>query len=275
MERTEKGKMTNKAKHRGTSLKASDSDVKTQVAPITPVEVAAPVTLKINGNVVRAQLGMTLLEAAQSVGIVIPTLCYHKELSPYGACRLCVVELKARRRSRMVASCLYPVEEGCEVLTESGRVIRHRRVILELILARWPWVDKDLLEKYGVKQRRFEENTNFCILCGLCVRYCTEVKKANVLGYVGRGTERQVVIYAEQALKVCPTCDGGEMGCRSVCPTGVIPNEFAHTGPRFGKKVPLAYPVRIYDDDNIREVLHTVGDWRMPWVRKSTKPERS
>lgn len=268
MKRTEKGKMINKAKQRGVSLETRDSSVKPQVVP-TPVEVAAPVTLKINGNSVEARPGMTVLEAAQSVGIFVPTLCQHKELSPYGACRLCVVELKGRRGSRVVASCLYPVENDLEVLTESERVVKHRGVILELMLARWPWVDKDLLERYGVEQGRFEEHTNFCILCGLCVRYCTEVKKANVLGYIGRGIERQVVIYAEQALKVCPTCDYGGMGCRSVCPTGVIPNEFAHTGPRFGKKVPVAYPVRIYDEDNIRDVLRTVGDWRMPWVRKS------
>jgi bidirectional [NiFe] hydrogenase diaphorase subunit len=269
MEKTDKKKkVTDAKKKRGVSLETPDTVVKAQVAP-TPVEVAAPVTFKINGKLVEAQPGMTVLEAAQSAGIFIPTLCHHKELSVYGACRLCMVELKARRRSRIVASCLYPVENDIEVLTESERIVKHRRVVLELIQARWPWVDKDLLERYGVKQGRFEEHTNFCILCGLCVRYCTEVKKANVLGYIGRGVERQVVIYAEQALKVCPTCDGGVMGCRSVCPTGVIPNDFTFTGPRFGKKVPLAYPVRIYDGDNVRAVLHTVGDWRMPWVQKS------
>jgi bidirectional [NiFe] hydrogenase diaphorase subunit len=265
--------MVDDAKSKRASSKTL-SDVKTRAPLPAPVKVGAPVTLRINGNVVEAQPGMTLLEAAQSADIFIPTLCHHKELSPYGACRLCVVEIIARGRSRIVASCLYPVEDGLEVLTESKRVVRHRRVILELMLTRWPWADKALLERYGIKQSRFEENTNFCILCGLCVRYCAEVKKANVLGYVGRGTERQVVIYAEQALKVCPTCDGGEMGCRSVCPTGVIPNDFALTGPRFGKKIPLAHPVRIYDEDNVRDVLHTIGDQRMPWVRKShaTKP---
>ena len=209
MEKIDKQKMVDETRQRGASLKTFNN-VKTRAPLPIPVEVAASVTLKINGNVV----------------------------------------------------------DGLKMLTDSERVVRHRKVILELILTRWPWVDKDLLEKYGIKQSRFEENTNFCILCGLCVRYCTEVKKANVLGYIGRGTERQAVIYAEHALEVCPTCDGGEMGCRSVCPTGVIPNEFAYTGPRFGKKIPLAYPVRIYDADNIRDVLHMVGDWRMPWVRK-------
>lgn len=269
MERKDKEKMVDDASQRRVRVGTLSSNREVRAAVPTPVEVAAPVTLKINGNVVEAQPGMTLLEAAQSVGIFIPTLCHHEELSPYGACRLCVVELTGRRRSRIVASCLYPVEEGLEVLTESKRVVKHRRVMLELILARWPWVDTDLLKRYNVKQSHFEENTNFCILCGLCVRYCSEVKKADVLGYIGRGTERQIVIYAEKAAKLCPTCEGGEMGCRSVCPTGVIPNDFALNVPRFGKKIPLAYPVRIYDEDNVRDVLHTVGDWRMPWVRKT------
>jgi len=270
MEKIGKQKMVDETRQRRASLKTFD-DVKTRAPLPVPVEVAAPVTLKINGNVVEAQPGMTLLEAAQSADIFIPTLCHHKELSPYGACRLCVVEIIGRRRSRVVASCLYPVEDGLEVLTESKRVVRHRRVILELILTRWPWVDKDLLQRYNVKQSRFEENTNFCILCGLCVRYCTEIKKANVLGYIGRGIERQVVIYAEQALKVCPTCDGGQMECRSrsVCRTGVIPGHFALITPHFGKKIPLAYPVRTYYESNVRDVLRTVGDLRMPWVRKS------
>ncbi len=267
MEKTEK-KMVDEVRQREASLKTLDNNVTTRVPVTTPAEVAATVTFKINDNVVEARTGMTVLQVAQNADIFIPTLCHHEELSHYGACRLCIVEITARRRSRIVASCLYPVENGLEVLTESERVVRHRRVILELILARWPWVDTDLLQKYNIKQSRFEENTTFCILCGLCVRYCTEVKKANVLGYIGRGIERQIVIYAEQALKVCPTCNGGEMGCRSVCPTGIIPNDFALTGPRFGKKIPLAHPVRVYDEENIRDVLHTVGDWRMPWVRK-------
>jgi predicted molibdopterin-dependent oxidoreductase YjgC len=253
----------------------SDQRVENSVQPVAPaVEAARRVELTINDQAVEASEGMTLLQAAQSAGIAIPTLCQHKELSNYGACRLCSVEVVRGGRSLIVASCIYPVENGIEVLTESEKVIKHRKTILELILTRWPWVDKELLDKYGVQPGRFEDKTDFCILCGLCVRYCTEVKKANCLGYVGRGAERQVVMYPERAIEACPTCDGGKMGCRSVCPTGTIPNEFAHTSPRFGKKLPLAYPVKSYTEDNVREVLHTVGDWRMPWVRSQTKPSK-
>jgi predicted molibdopterin-dependent oxidoreductase YjgC len=260
---------------RQTRKAVSDRRVESVAQPVAPaVEEAQRVELTINGQTVEAWEGMTLLQAAQSVGISIPTLCHHKELSSYGACRLCSVEVVRGRRSRIVASCIYPVEDGIEVLTESEKVVKHRKVILELILSRWPWVDKELLEKYGVQPGRFEEKTDFCILCGLCVRYCSEVKKADCLGFVGRGAERQVVIYPERAMEICPNCDGGKMGCRSVCPTGTIPNEFAHTGPRFGKKLPLAYPVKSYSEDNVREVLHTVGDWRMPWVRSQTMPNK-
>ena len=269
MSRKNKKKEINRVANEVITPETDTDKSKEQTEVSTPLKGTSTVTLNINGKKVEAKHGMTVLEAARSADIFIPTLCYHEELPNYGACRLCMVEITSGSRSRMVASCLYPVEEGLEIQTESEPVIKHRKVILELILSRWPWVDNKLLEKYGVQKTRFAENTNFCILCGLCVRYCTEIKKANVLGYIGRGTERQVVIYAEEAVKICPTCDNGEMGCRSVCPTGVISNEFAQTGPRFGKKIPLAYPARTYDENNVRDVLYMVGDWRMPWVQKS------
>lgn len=259
MGKGEKKIIAGRKRERPASLKGRSRKAKDRKEVIAPRDTVQQVTLKINGKTVKARPGTTVLEAARSAGIFIPTLCHHDELSPYGVCRLCIVEIPHGRKSRIVASCLYPVEDGLEVLTESERVVRHRVVILELILARWPWVDKDLLERYGVEQGRLEEDTTFCILCGLCVRYCSEVKKANVLGFIGRGTERQVVIYPELATKVCPTCGGGTMECRSVCPTDIIPNEFALSTPRLGKKLPLAYAVRLHDDDNIREILHKVG----------------
>ena len=218
------------------------------------------VELKIDGTVVTAREGMTVLEAAREAGIEIPTLCHLEGLSGYGACRLCVVELVRGNRSRVVVSCLYPAEKGLEVRTESERIAKHRRVILELLRARWPWIDEGLLERYGVREGRLEENPNFCVLCGLCVRHCTEVKKENVLGFIGRGTERQVVIYPERAVKACPGCGGGEMECLAVCPTGVISSEFAVAVPGLVAKLPLAYPVCVRDDDNIREVAEAVGD---------------
>ena len=231
------------------------------MAKVSETVAAKPVTLTINGQKVEAREGMTLLDAAKSAGIDIPTLCYHEMLSNYGACRLCVVEIFRGKRSRIVASCLYPVEEGLEVQTESDRVTRHRKMILEMMLARWPWMDKALLQKYGVEKTRFDESTTFCILCGLCVRYCAEVKKENVLGFIGRGTQRQVVFYPELAAKACPKCGSsrGEMECLKVCPTGIIPSDFAW--PTIAQETkPLVFPIRMQDDDNARSVSDQVGD---------------
>ncbi|MBE0617018.1 MAG: (2Fe-2S)-binding protein [Proteobacteria bacterium] len=232
----------------------------TQTAP-NPEELGAPVKLTINGQAVEAREGMTILQAAREVGIEIPTLCYLEELSGYGSCRMCLVEILKGRRSRTVVSCLYPVEEGLEVQTESEKIAHHRKLILELLAARWDRVDPALIKKYGADPERFEKHTTYCILCGLCVRHCAEVEGRNVLGFIGRGTERQVVVYPELAVQNCPECaKGGEMPCLAVCPTGVITSEFAAAGLTLPDKLPVAYPVCIKDDDNVRDVAKKVGD---------------
>ena len=105
------------------------------------------VVLTIDGKEVKAKEGMSILEAARSVGINIPTLCHHEKLSAYGACRLCTVEIIRGQRSRLVASCVYPVEDGLVVKTESAPVIKGRRMLLELILARWQ-IDKVRLDHW-------------------------------------------------------------------------------------------------------------------------------
>src|SRR5512134_1959155 len=121
------------------------------------------VAFTVNGQKVEAREGTTVLQAARSLGVDIPTLCEHEKLAGFGACRLCVVEVVRGKRSRVVVSCLYPVEEGIEVLTESEKIVKHRKVILELMSARWPWVPKELLERYGVVKTRFDEQATFCI----------------------------------------------------------------------------------------------------------------
>ncbi len=220
----------------------------------------AEVTLTINGEQVKAREGMTILEVAREADIFIPTLCYHTSLDAYGSCRLCVVELLQGERSRIVASCLYPVAEGLVVETETEKIKNYRRTILKLLLQRWDNIPRVLLDRYGVEPvPRFSENMTFCILCGLCVRYCRDVKGANVLGFIGRGTIRQVVIFPNQAKKYCPTCGGGEMECLQYCPTGVISSDFQGAGPADGQPLPHAYPVCIRDETNILEILERVG----------------
>lgn len=180
------------------------------------------VTLEIDGRQIKAKEGMTILEAARNVGIDIPTLCYHEKLAPYGACRLCTVEISRNKRTRLVTACVYPVEDGLVVKTESPRVIKIRKMLLELMLASAPAkVIEDLALRYGVEKPRFEAERTMCVLCGLCVRYCAEIKKANAIGFVGRGIERKVVFFPEIASTVCMSCKE----CFGLCPTGKIPSE--------------------------------------------------
>ncbi|MDY6953951.1 MAG: 2Fe-2S iron-sulfur cluster-binding protein, partial [Thermodesulfobacteriota bacterium] len=134
------------------------------------------ITLKINDRKVVAEEGQTILQVAQQYNIDIPTLCYHTALSPAGACRLCMVEVFDGRRTRLVTSCNYPVWRDMEVRTDSERVIKGRRMIVELLLARCPGVKvlQDLAREYGIEQPRFTQEADDCILCGLCTRMCEE-----------------------------------------------------------------------------------------------------
>ncbi|MBE9568986.1 MAG: (2Fe-2S)-binding protein, partial [Proteobacteria bacterium] len=110
------------------------------------------ITLKIDGRELKAHEGMTILEVAQEAGIKIPTLCYHKAVSPSGACRLCTVEIVGSGKSRLVTACTYPVEQGIVVKTNSAKVKKTRKMLLELLLARCPNVKiiQQLARDYGV-----------------------------------------------------------------------------------------------------------------------------
>ena len=138
------------------------------------------VTLKIDDKEVKAKEGTPIIEAAKSIGINIPTLCYAKALSPFGSCRVCSVEIVDKRgRSRIVTSCNYPVEEGLVVYTKSEKTIKTRKTILDLLLARCPKVSKiqNMALEYGIQKSSFwtENEDEDCILCGLCTRVCDEL----------------------------------------------------------------------------------------------------
>ena len=196
------------------------------------------ITLKIDGREVEAKEGMTILEAAQSVGISIPTLCHHEKLEPYGACRICTVEIEARGRTNLVAACLYPVEQNLVVRTRSEKVDKTRKVLLELMLAHAPDAAElqDLAQEYGADKARFEKESSFCILCGLCVRYCAEVKKKNAIGFVGRGVKREVIFIPEIASKECEDCKE----CFPLCPTEALQATFLLTKALMSPSPPLA-----------------------------------
>lgn len=204
------------------------------------------ITLTINGQTVQAPKNATILEAARSAGIHIPTLCHHPELAPEGACRLCVVEASGART--LVASCVYPVAEGMVVKTNTDKVRAARRMVVELLLANHP---KDCLAcqksgdcelqkiaaDLGLRKIRFEggarkahtidasnpclvRDQEKCILCGRCIRVCRDVQGMSVYSFAERGFDTIVSTAFEQDLgKVeCSYC--GQ--CASVCPTGAI-----------------------------------------------------
>lgn len=174
------------------------------------------ITLTINGLDVTVPRGYTLLEAAQFLGFPIPTLCHMEGLSPYGACRLCVVEIGKEPRSRLVSSCTYLAEEGLNVRTASTRVIKARKMVLELLLASCPQskVIQDLASAHDVRQQRFKQEHDDCILCGLCVRMCNEQMMAKAIGFHSRGEKRSIGTPFDIKSDVCRQCGG----CIYVCP---------------------------------------------------------
>ena len=174
------------------------------------------ITLTINGLTVSVDKGTTVLEAARLMGLPIPTLCYMEGLSPYGACRLCLVEIGEEPNSKLVTSCTYPAEEGLKVRTASSRVLRARRMILELLLASCPQskIIQDLAAAHGVNQQRFRQEYEDCILCGLCVRMCEEQMMAKAIGFRGRGENRSIGTPFDLKSDVCRLCGG----CMYVCP---------------------------------------------------------
>jgi len=178
------------------------------------------ILLQIDGKEVKATEGMTVLEAAKSADIFIPTLCHHEKLEPYGGCRICTVEVDARGRTNYVASCLYPVAQDLVVRTRSEKVDKIRKMILALLLAHAPdsMELQDLAQEYGADKARFEKESSFCILCGLCVRYCAEIKKKNAIGFVDRGVRREISFIPKIASKECWNCKE----CFPLCPTSAL-----------------------------------------------------
>ncbi len=172
--------------------------------------------LRIDGIPTEVAGGTTVLEAARSLGIAIPSLCHNPGLVPYGACRVCVVEVKKGSRSTLEASCALPASEGMEILTNSERVRKARKVLIELLVSTCPTSKtlQDLAANYGVNKIRFTIKDKNCILCGLCVRFCKDQMQSGGIGFVGRGTSRKVGTAFGVTPQECRNCGG----CEWICP---------------------------------------------------------
>ncbi len=203
------------------------------------------VELTINNIKVKAEEGMTILEAAKSVGIKIPTLCYLKDLFPSGACRICVCEVDGMRG--LIPSCAYPVSEGMKVQTNSPRVRRARKTIVELLIENHPQDClvcvrnkncelQDLSEQYGIREHRYagekkehaidissasmERDPAKCILCGRCVRTCNEIQKIGAIDFTNRGFRSNVTTPFNKGLNISDCILCGQ--CILVCPTAAL-----------------------------------------------------
>ena len=200
------------------------------------------VELTINGKKISVGEGTTILEAALQNDIYIPNLCYDKRLTPYGACRMCIVEVEGQKK--ILASCSTPVTQGMIVHTETPKLLKARQTILELLLIHHPLdcpiCDKagecqlqDMAFKYGSSESRFkaekkhdlpdtgsplvERNPNRCILCGKCVRICGELQGVGAINILGRGFKSKISPAFEETLD-CEFC--GQ--CIDACPVGAL-----------------------------------------------------
>ena len=182
----------------------------------TKGEAMSNVKLTIDGKQVEAPPTATVLEAAKSAGIYIPALCNDERVKPLGACRVCMVEVTKGKRTRLVTSCCYPVEEGIVVQTNTEKVQKIRKLVAELL---WPAALPLALEM-GVTSSRFTAPRGECSLCGLCVRYCDEVKKENAVYFEGRGVDRQLAFVPGTRVD-CRAC----RECFDLCTGGWIMNE--------------------------------------------------
>ncbi len=176
--------------------------------------------IAIDGQEIQVEAGRTVLEAAREHGIHIPTLCYHEAMEPFGACRVCVVEVEAGRGRQLMASCAYPCTNGLIVHTNSDAVLQSRRITVELLMASSAHVPliRRLADELGVKTPRFTMEPDDCILCGLCVRACHEIVGVSAIGLINRGIDKKISPPFRIASNVCIECGT----CVLVCPTGAI-----------------------------------------------------
>jgi predicted molibdopterin-dependent oxidoreductase YjgC len=203
------------------------------------------VTFEVQGHSCQGIHGESLLDALRRCGFEVPALCHHPGVKPYGACRLCLVEVQKGRRRRLVTSCDYPLEEGLQVFLDTEKVVANRRMVLRLLLAMAPQAPRirRLAAEHGVEPAGLEVagGGDDCILCGLCVRVCREVVGAEALSLAGRGLRRDL---GDRPFGDFPESCIGCGACAHVCPTGAISMEeiaVSSMKERWGERRPCRY----------------------------------
>lgn len=207
------------------------------------------VSVTIDDQKIEVEKETTVLDAARQLGISIPTLCYSEFIEPYGACRLCIVEVQRGKRSRLVTACNYPLRESVVVQTNTERVQELRKMNLELLMARAPAAEivQELAAEMGIEKTRFpiEDPENKCILCGLCVQICENTVGAGAIGFSNRGPDRKVTTPYGIESEECILCGA----CARYCPTGHlkmtdIEDRILHSELTLGPNAAISIPFR-------------------------------
>jgi len=179
------------------------------------------VSVTIDGAEARAPKGSSVLDAAMEYGVCIPHLCHVPYLSDIGACRLCIVEHVKNGRSKVTTSCTLNVEEGMVIRSNTEKIRKLRRNIAELLVAQAPnsRAIQDIAVRCGVKEVRYPFRHEKCVLCGRCVRICSEMWQAKAIGFVGRGKNRRVDFPFGVRPESCKGCNS----CIMLCPMTITP----------------------------------------------------
>lgn len=184
----------------------------------------AEIKIKVDGKELKVDSSKTLLKALLDANFDIPHMCYTQEIKPFGACRLCLIEVEENGKRKIIASCAYPMTEGMVVFTDSERIQRNRKMVAELLLARCPDVKeiKKLAADLGVEDAdRFKKKEEGCILCGLCTRVCESVVGVSAISFVGRGPDKVVGTPFMDKSHECIGCGS----CFYICPVNYIKME--------------------------------------------------
>lgn len=177
--------------------------------------------IHIDGKDCQCEKGEYILDVARRNGIEIPTLCHHEAITGQACCRLCIVEVTEKTRSRIVVSCVYPVTDEITVATDSKKVQRERGLILSLLQKRAPESKeiKELCKKYAAPNidRFVQLDNEKCVMCGLCAKACAELS-VGAISTVNRGVTKEIATPYHEESTVCVGCGS----CARICPTGAI-----------------------------------------------------